>query len=231
MDLSKWIYIHFQDLLMGGRYIVNFQPIFYLLFLFSILMFAGGASMILIIPHLELNFGLVEQGQRELVFGIMSSLSALVGIIIAILLSRKKRLEKPISLITVTLLLAGILLIGFGFAENLIMLALTWIGFGAIEVFIAIPLQTLAQETVPDELRGKIFSFLNLSMTVFQILGMGIISVIASSSIGIRGSLKVNGIILIVFFVIGVFWLRKNKLEELADIKREEYYLKHSIKN
>jgi MFS family permease len=220
-----------QDLIMGGRYIVNFQPIFYLLFLFSILMFAGGASMILIIPHLELNFGLVEQGQRELIFGIMSSFSALLGIIIAILLSRKKRLGKPISLITVTLLLAGILLIGFGFAEDLIMLSLTWIGFGAIEVFIAIPLQTLAQETVPDELRGKIFSFLNLSMTVFQILGMGIISVIASSSIGIRGSLKVNGIILIVFFLIGVFWLRKKKLEELADIKREEYYLKHSIKN
>jgi MFS family permease len=220
-----------QDLIIGGRYIVNFQPIFYLLFIFSILMFAGGASMILIIPHLELNFGLVEQGQRELIFGIMSSFSALLGIIIAILLSRKKRLGKPISLITVTLLLAGILLIGFGFAEDLIMLTLTWVGFGAIEVFIAIPLQTLAQETVPDELRGKIFSFLNLSMTVFQILGMGIISVIASSSIGIRGSLKVNGIILIVFFLIGVFWLRKKKLEELADIKRKEYYLKHSIKN
>ena len=76
-----------------------------------------------------------------------------------------------------------------------------------------------------------IFSFLNLSMTVFQILGMGLISVIASSSLGIRGSFKVNGIILIVFFVIGVFWLKKKNLEELADIKREEYYLKHSIKN
>lgn len=220
-----------QDLIMGGRYVLEFQPIFYLLFLFSILMFAGGASMILIIPHLELNFGLVEQGQRELIFGIMSSFSALLGIIIAILLSRKKRLGKPISLITVTLLLAGVLLIGFGFAEDLVMLTLTWVGFGAIEVFIAIPLQTLAQETVPDELRGKIFSFLNLSMTVFQILGMGVISIIASSSLGIRGSFKVNGIILIVFFVIGVFWLKKKKLEELADIKREEYYLKHSIKN
>jgi len=44
----------------------------------------------------------------------------------------------------VTLLLAGVLLMGFCFAEDLLMLTLTWVGFGAIEVFIAIPLQTLA---------------------------------------------------------------------------------------
>ena len=96
------------------------------------LMLAGGASIILIIPHLELNFGLINQGERELVFGIMSSFSALLGIIIALYLARKKRLEKPITLITVTLLLAGILLIGFGFADSLIILTLFWVGFGAI---------------------------------------------------------------------------------------------------
>ncbi|MFX0086571.1 MAG: MFS transporter [Candidatus Hodarchaeota archaeon] len=220
-----------QDLIMGGRFVISFQPIFYLLFVFSILMFAGGASMILIIPHLEINFGLVQQGDRELIFGIMSSFSALLGIIIAFILSRKRRLGNPISLITMTMLLAGVLLIGFGFAEDLIMLTLTWVGFGAIEVFIAIPLQTIAQETVPDELRGKIFSFINLSMTIFQILGMGAISILASSPLGIRNSLKVNGIILIIFFGFGLFWLRNRRLEALADTKREEYYKKHSIKN
>jgi len=97
----------------------------------------------------------------------MSSFSALLGIIIALYLARKKQLEKLITLITLTLLLAGILLIGFGFADSLIILTLSWVGFGAIEVFITIPLQTIAQEAVPDELRGKIFPFLNLSMTVF----------------------------------------------------------------
>ena len=194
------------------------------------LMLAGGASIILIIPHLELNFGLINQGERELVFGIMSSFSALLGIIIALYLARKKRLEKPITLITLTLLLAGILLIGFGFADSLIILTLSWVGFGAIEVFIAIPLQTIAQEAVPDELRGKIFSFLNLSMTVFQIIGMGVIGVLASTFIGIRGSLKLSGLMLIIFFVIGFIWLKNKKLESLANVKREEYYFKHSIK-
>ena len=219
-----------QDLIEGGRFAISFQPILYLLFVFSMLMLAGGASIILIIPHLEINFGLINQGERELVFGIMSSFSALLGIIIALYLARKKRLEKPITLITVTLLLAGILLIGFGFADNLIILTLFWVGFGAIEVFIAIPLQTIAQEAVPDALRGKIFSFLNLSMTVFQIIGMGVISVLASTFIGIRGSLKLSGLMLIIFFIIGLIWLKNKKLESIANVKREEYYFKHSIK-
>ncbi|MFX0183410.1 MAG: MFS transporter [Candidatus Hodarchaeota archaeon] len=213
-----------QDLIIGGRFVFKFQPILYLLVVFSVLMFAGGASLILIIPYLQTEFGLVEQGPRELVFGIMAASSAAVGMTFAFLLSRKKRIGKPITLITVTLLLAGIMLIGFGTAPNLLILGLFWIGFGTIEVCVAIPLQTITQETVPDELRGKIFSFINLSITVSQILGMGIISTIASTPVGIRGSLVTSGIILILFFGIGYLWLTKKHLELIADRKREEYY-------
>lgn len=216
----------FQDLIIGGRFVFNFQPILYLLVVFSVLMFAGGASLILIIPYLQTEFGLVEQGPRELVFGIMAASSAAVGMTFAFLLSRKKRIGRPITLITITLLLAGVMLIGFGTAPNLLILGLFWIGFGTIEVCVAIPLQTIAQETVPDELRGKIFSFINLSITISQILGMGIISTIASTPIGIRGSLVTSGIILILFFGIGYFWLTKKQLELIADRKREEYYRK-----
>jgi MFS family permease len=43
----------FQDLIIGGRFVFNFQPILYLLVVFSVLMFAGGASLILIIPYLQ----------------------------------------------------------------------------------------------------------------------------------------------------------------------------------
>jgi MFS family permease len=156
----------------------------------------------------------------------MAASSAAVGMTFAFLLSRKKRIGRPITLITITLLLAGVMLIGFGTAPNLLILGLFWIGFGTIEVCVAIPLQTIAQETVPDELRGKIFSFINLSITISQILGMGIISTIASTPIGIRGSLVTSGIILILFFGIGYFWLTKKQLELIADRKREEYYRK-----
>ncbi len=67
-------------------------------------------------------------------------------------------------------------------------------------------------------------------MTVFQIIGMGVISVLASTFIGIRGSLKLSGLMLIIFFVIGFIWLKNKKLESVANVKREEYYFKHSIK-
>ncbi|MFX1508250.1 MAG: MFS transporter, partial [Promethearchaeota archaeon] len=210
-----------QDLITGGKYILNFIPLLYLLIVFSGLMFAGGASMILIVPYLKTEFHLGE-GMSEFVFGLMTSFSAMVGLSIAFILSRKAQISKPVTLISVTTVLAGTILIIFGAAPNLWVVGMAWIGFGAIEVFIGIPLQTIAQETVPDVLRGKIFSFINLSITVSQIIGMGIVSVIASTVIGIRGSLILSGISLCVFFVIGIIILRRKQLELLVNQRREE---------
>ena len=213
-----------QDLILGGRYILGFSPLLYILVVFSMLMFAGGASLILILPYLDTVHGLTEQGVRETIFGLMSSCSAAVGVTIAIFLSRRKRISKPITLITLTSFLAGLILVIFGAAPNLWIVGLAWIGFGAIEVFIGIPLQTIAQETVPDKLRGKIFSFINLSITSAQVTGMGIVSVIASTPIGIRGSLIMNGLLLVLFFAFGLFILRKMQFERLVEIRRIEFH-------
>ena len=177
--------------------------------------------MILIVPYLETEFHLGE-GTREFIFGLMTSFSAVVGLSIAFILSRKAQIPKPVTLISITTVLAGIILIIFGAAPNLWIVGMAWIGFGAIEVFIGIPLQTITQETVPDVLRGKIFSFINLSITVSQIIGMGIVSVIASTVIGIRGSLILSGITLCVFFVFGIIILRRKHLELLVTQRREE---------
>lgn len=209
-----------KDFILGGRYIIEFPPLLYLLIIFSVLMFAGGASMVLIVPYLETEHGLTEQGTRELIFGFMVACSAALGIAIAFLLSRKKRIARPITLITWTLILAGIILVIFGSAPNLWIVGLAWIGFGAIEVFIGIPLQTLTQETVPDKLRGRIFSFINLSITVSQIIGMGIISAIAITPLGIRGSLILSGVLLIIFFFIGIIFLKKKQLENMVENRR-----------
>lgn len=204
---------------------IRFLPLFYLLIVFSVLMFAGGASLILIVPYLETEFGLIEQGTGEFIFGLMTSFSAMVGLTIAFLFSRRTRVSRPVTLISVTTMLAGVILVVLGAAPNLWIVGLAWIGFGAIEVFIGIPLQTIAQETVPDALRGKIFSFINLSITVSQVIGMGIVSVIASTSIGIRGSLILNGILLSIFFVFGLVFLNKKQLESLVEIRRNELTL------
>jgi len=213
------------DLLEGGRFVVHFKPMSYLLTIFSVLMLAGGASMILIIPYLQSEMGLVEQGRRELVFGIMTSASAAVGMVFAYLLSRKKRVNKPIRLITFSSLVAGIMLIGFAIAQDLYVLSLAWIGFGTIEVSVMIPMQTLAQETVPDKLRGKIFSFINLSVTISQIIGMGLVSLMASSFIGIRGSFLVNGLVLVLASLLGHLIVLKWRIEEAAENKRQDYYI------
>jgi len=212
-----------NDLVIGGRFIYNFQPIFYILLLFSFLMFAGGGALFLLIPFLELEFGLTQRGQRELIYGIMIAISAGVGMIFALFLSKKKRLARPITMMTYSLIMAGIIFIGFGLAPNIPILALAFVGFGTIEVVVGIPLQTIAQETVPDDLRGKVFSFINLAVSTSQIIGMGIVSILAYY-LEIRGTFIFNGLIMVIFSFLGFYWIRKKSLEKLAQIKREEFH-------
>lgn len=208
------------DLIEGGNFILHYAPILYLLVIFSILMFAGGGSLILIIPYLEEVFGFTETGPREFVYGVMTAMSASVGMTAALLLSRKKRLNRPILVITISLMIAGFMLIGFSLSPNIYVLGFFWIGFGTIEVLVGIPLQTLAQETVPDQLRGKTFSFINLSITISQILGMGLVGILAESPLGIRGSLFANGVFLLIAFVFGVNWITRKRLDAQAEEKR-----------
>ncbi|WP_455463214.1 MFS transporter [Candidatus Hodarchaeum mangrovi] len=216
----------FSDLKDGGKFIISFPPIFYLLIVFSILMFAGGASMILIIPYLQSEMGLVESEPRAFVYGLMIALSAAVGMLFAFYLSRKKHISRPIQMITFSAVLAGIMLLGFSLSPNIFILAIFWIGFGTIEVSISVPLQTITQETVPDNLRGKIFSFINLSITFSQIIGMGVVSIFASSFLKLRGSLLLNGVILLLFSLLGYYVMHKFHLEDLTEVKRLEYYNK-----
>jgi len=212
-----------QDLFDGAKYIRGFIPILYLLVIFSVLMFAGGATLFLIVPFLEIEFGLASRGPREFVFGLFSAMSAGVGMLFAVYLSRKKQLSRPITLITFSLVLAGIMLIGFGIAVDLWMLALAWIGFGTIEVAVGIPLQTIAQETVPDKLRGKVFSFINLAITFSQIIGMGFVSLLAAGPLALRGTFAACGLFMVIFACIGFLYMRKKNLEGLALEKREEF--------
>ena len=212
-----------QDLITGGRFIINFQPMFYILLLFSFLMFAGGGALFLLIPFLELEFGLTVRGQRELIYGIMIAMSAGVGMIFALFLSKKKNLAKPITMMTYSLIIAGFIFIGFGLAPNIPILALAFIGFGTIQVVVGIPLQTITQETVPDNLRGKVFSFINLAISTSQIIGMGIVSILAYF-LALRGTFIFNGLLMIIFSFIGFYWLKKKSLEKIAKVRRQEFH-------
>ena len=49
---------------------------------------------------------------------------------------------------------------------------------------------------------------------------MGIISAIAITPLGIRGSLILSGVLLIIFFFIGIIFLKKKQLENMVENRR-----------
>ncbi|MHA1168227.1 MAG: MFS transporter [Candidatus Hodarchaeales archaeon] len=210
-----------NDLKEGLRFAINFPPVLYIVAIFSLLMFFGGSTLMMIIPYLEEELGLTEKGIREMYFGIISGMSALVGLVFAIIISKKKELSRPLKIMTSTLILVAFILFTFSLAKDLLTVALIWTSFGMVQVFIGIPLQTLTQLTVPDHLRGKIFSFLNLSISTAQILGMGMVGVLATF-LGIRPSFLVNSFLLLFSAFVCLVFLRKRDYDSEIIRKRKE---------
>ncbi|MFW9991222.1 MAG: MFS transporter [Candidatus Odinarchaeota archaeon] len=216
-----------DDLKTSLNFAVKFPPILYMISFFSLLMFFGGSVLTLMIPFLELEMGLTDKGFREVYYGIVTAISASAGLVSAVIISRREELKKPLTIMTSTLPLVSVILLSFFFITDLVSLAIVWTCFGTIQVFVGIPIQTLAQETVPDHLRGKILSFLFLSVSIAQITGMGVVG-IEASLFGIRETFLINGLSIsvaaaICFVQIGKYSLEKavaEQKEKMRELKR-----------
>jgi len=208
-----------SDLKVAYRFLQGYSAMSYVIILFAVLLFGFGSSMILTIPFLN---ELTTPFPAEEAFGIMSSLAAATGLTVAVILGRKNRLSWPLTLLTSACILAGIMMIGFSFAPDFYTLAFFWTFFGMLQVFAMIPFQTLAQETIPDALRGKIFSLFNLVITSTQISGMALGGFLADS-FGIRTTYLINGTMVGVASVIGLLILVMKHFERDVRRRRQEF--------
>jgi MFS family permease len=166
------------DLVQSLDYIKEYHALGYIMVLFGCLLFSFGAVMILLIPFLTEIPNPFPITPEE-TYGIISGLAAFVGFIVAIIVGRKRELSRPLLLMTLAAVIGSFIMYGFSIAQDVIGLALFWLFFGMIQVFVMIPFQTLTQETIPDVLRGKLFSFFNIVFSVSRIIGMGVGGILA----------------------------------------------------
>ena len=85
-----------------------------------------------------------------------------------------------------------------------------------------IPFQTLAQETIPDILRGKVFSLFNLVITSAQIIGMAVGGFLADS-IGIRTTFLFSGLVDTTASILGLGILIVKHFEKDVQTRRTLY--------
>ena len=148
----------------------------------------------------------------EQAFGIVSSLAAITGLSLAIIVGRKKSLPRPLTLMTFSSFVGALIVIGFSTTTDIVVIASFWAFFGAVQVFVMIPFQLLMQETVPDVIRGKIIALFNLIFSTAQILGMGLGGVIGDA-ISIPTTFLLSGIFAIICISILAYFLFTHNID------------------
>jgi DHA3 family macrolide efflux protein-like MFS transporter len=160
----------------GGRYVIGNAVLSFLFVFAMMLAVSSGILNALLMPYFEgeLNLGATQ-------IGFILSGGAASGAVVAVLLSRKKHIDRPLYLIAFAGLLAGVGVFAMVIAFDFITILLSWSLIGAVDVILNIPLTVLMQELVEDRYRGRVFALLNVAFTAIQVLGMGIGGVWAES--------------------------------------------------
>ncbi len=153
-----------------GARIVTSNSILSFLFVFAIAI-AGSSGIFnaLLVPFLEADHGL---GPSEM--GFLLALGAASGALTAYYFGRKKELVKPLYLVSLASLIAGVSCFIIALATDLTGILIGWVIIGCVDVLLNIPLSVLMQRLVQDEFRGRVFALLNVAFTTFQVAGMGI---------------------------------------------------------
>jgi MFS family permease len=195
------------QIIQGGRYVVGNAVLSFLFVFAMMLAVSSGILNALLVPYFE---GELSLGATQI--GFILSGGAASGAVAAILLSRKKKIDRPLYLIAFAGLLAGIGVFAMVIAFDFITILLSWSLIGAVDVILNIPLTVLMQELVEDKYRGRVFALLNVAFAAIQVLGMGIGGVWAET-IGSTGPPFVGAAIaLVVVSLLGFMAVARLKL-------------------
>ncbi|MBK5115071.1 MAG: MFS transporter [Candidatus Heimdallarchaeota archaeon] len=203
----------YDDMKIGFRSIREHPKISYMLLIFSGLTFAFGAINVL--------FVVILRGEMDLSatwYGALQGVMGATGIIAAIVLMSFGKLKRKILLINLGFLGATIGMYVFAVSRNAWVIATVFATYGVLSVMINVPASTLIQERVPYEKQGRVFGFQQLAQGIAQLVGMGIVSLIAEYVLPIY-VLLASSVILSVLIISGfVYSARKGlMIDDYAD--------------
>ena len=191
----------------GGKLVVGNSILSFLIVFAILLAVSSGVLNALIIPHTEGGLGL-----NEMEIGLMMGVGAGLGIVTAFLVSKKANMQRPLTLIAGAGVIAGASVIGFSLADGFMTVVLSWSLIASVDVMLNIPLMTLLQELVEDEMRGRVFALLSTAFTSFQIIGMGFGGLWAEAIGSTVVPLLASGIGFVAVSLLALMYLRKAKL-------------------
>ena len=195
-----------EDIVIGYRTIRKHPKISYMLVVFSFITFSFGAISVLFIVILQGEMGL---GQTW--YGILQALMGASGIITAVILMKIGKIKRKILVLNITFSAVTVSMYIFAVVRDLYVMAVIMFSYGIMSVCINVPSTTLIQESVPYELQGRVFGTQQLLQNFAQLIGMGIVSLIAEYVLPMYVLLGSSGILTITM-IIGLIYSGKKGL-------------------
>ena len=222
----KSVFVGMRD---GAKITFTDKIVGFIVVVFAVTIFAVGAIDPVGVPYLNYVFGL---GEKD--FGLMMTFSALSGVIAAIAISVKGKLNKKLAFMSITILALGLCVTVLAIAPFLpgpviwLYAGMALIGF--TNVGFSIPFSTLLQSIIKNEHLGKVSGIIDTVMTGASLLA-SVLAVLLSKYISISAIL---GIVAGIILATGVFFLivsRVKKMDQTALEREEEMRLfKESLK-
>ncbi len=181
-----------QDIAVGYKTTLKYPKITYMFVIFSFLTFSFGAISVLFIVILQGEMGVGAEW-----YGILQALMGASGIITALVLMKIGKIKRKILVLNVTFVAVTASMYIFAVVRNLPVMAIIMFSYGIMSVCINVPSSTLIQESVPYELQGRVFGTQQLLQGVAQLLGMGIVALIAEYVLPMYVLLASSGILTI----------------------------------
>jgi MFS family permease len=197
-----------EDIKIGYRTIRKHRNISYMLVIFAMVTFAAAAINVLFIVILQGEMGLTSTW-----YGIFQAIMGGASIITSIILMAIGNIKRKILLLNIAFVFATIGIGLFSAIRNMIGMGFIIALLGIAIVCINVPSSTIIQETVVYERQGRVFGSMQLFRGIAQLIGMGLVSILAefvSPGYVLLGS----AVILLITVIAGFIYSSKNGLLE-----------------
>ncbi len=202
-----------RQVIEGAKY-VSKNPILVYFFVFAILLASSsGILNALLLPHLEGQVGITEAE-----FGIVLSIGAAMGIIVALIMGKREKLPYPLYIVSFAGIIAGVGVLIFAAADSLLIVIASWALIGSVDVMLNIPLGTLMQGLVKDNYRGRVFALLNLVFTALQVCGMALGGIWAESAGSSVPPLLGAGLVFLIVSILCAVYVSRRNLHHSLDV-------------
>lgn len=198
------------DLAGGFHFLINEQVIRKILLLFAIIVIGSAFGQTLIYPFIfeflhNADGALEDLAQSQ--FGIVGAVAAAGSIVGNIGFGKLEHLFGRVNAIVFGTLSLGVYYFAFSFISTFEMILIFALISGIFGGAMSLAINAIFAEVVPNSIRARAYSATNSYIQVLSVITVSLSGIVAET-FGVRQTLTISGLGIIVVLVIMIFWTR-----------------------